>query len=149
MVEREEFEAVRAMAQAARQGNERIAARIAALQGKASVPWTQTAGGRRARPTEADANIPLFTSDVEETLAGGIRPLRRHPRFGNLEQVDVAVYRTTICSKRARSGSSWRETDDGMTAIAGLAEEMLNPLDTVEELATTHDWLIDRPTMTR
>lgn len=32
-----------------------------------------------------------------------------------------------------------------MTAIAALASKTLNPLDTVEELATTHDWLIDRP----
>ncbi len=32
-----------------------------------------------------------------------------------------------------------------MTAIAVLARDTINPLDTVEELASVHDWLIDRP----
>ena len=32
-----------------------------------------------------------------------------------------------------------------MTAIAVQARDMINPLDTVEELASLHDWLIDRP----
>ncbi len=38
VVQREEFEAVRAMAQAAREENERLAARIAALEGKPQSP---------------------------------------------------------------------------------------------------------------
>ncbi len=38
VVQREEFEAVRAMAQAAREENERLSARIAALEAKTSAP---------------------------------------------------------------------------------------------------------------
>ena len=54
-VGRDEFEAVKAMASAARDENEILKARIAALEGKAAGPAAETAGAKRAPKPKPEA----------------------------------------------------------------------------------------------
>jgi BMFP domain-containing protein YqiC len=51
LVSREEFEAVKAMAAAAREENERLAARLAALEAGAAPPTPSAPKGRRRPPS--------------------------------------------------------------------------------------------------
>lgn len=60
VVQREEFEAVKAMAQKAREENERLAARLAALEGEAGARPPAPAADDKPRPIHRDKPKPNF-----------------------------------------------------------------------------------------
>ena len=60
MVQREEFEAVKEMARLAREENEALKARIAALEGKSAERPAKKARRRRRRPTDFSGSRPFL-----------------------------------------------------------------------------------------